>query len=364
MRRIVVLFVVGSVTALAAPAFAQTAPNASVTAPGDGEIVEGTVTARGRGTATAGVRSIKMFIEGALVASKEPSELRQEVDVDYSWNTATVLGGSGIARNGWYQIKVTVVSNSGESTDSTRNVRVNNPAVAPSGLSVITHEQRVNLSWSPNPEPDIQAYRIEADGGSGFVSVGQSDTTNFSYEATPGTYNWRVVALRSSPADAGGRPSGPSATVAATVKAPPAAEETDGGGSAKGGGAVVGNKKIFGGATTTKEAAKSLRRTARRFASGGISSASISLPGAAIGLPSLPDTELAWGTYEEKLPYNLPATKGLTLETAPVRLAAHSTTHLMPLDALQWVAAGLLLMVTAGLLVFLAWRIEKDEKTA
>lgn len=363
MRRSLLVLAIISLLLAAAPAYAQTAPDAAVTAPGDGAIIDGTVTVRARGSATAGVRSIRLLIEGTQVASKEPSELRQEVDVDYTWNTATVLGGSGIARNGWYQIKVVVAANGGGSTEATRNVRVNNGAVAPTGLSVVIHQQRVNLSWQANPEPDIQGYRIEADSGSGFSGVGTTAHTSFEYQAEPGNYTWRVVALRTSPADTTGRPSEPSAPVSAVVKAPPVAQETGGSGSgAKGGKAVVGDKRIFGGATT-KEARKTLRQTARRFASGGISSAAISLPGAAIGLPQLPDNELEWGTYEEKLPYNLPPTSGLELETIPTRLAAPSTS-VVPRDALQWVAAGLLLLVTAGLLQFFALRAERKEQTA
>lgn len=364
MKRVALALAVVALLLMPATALAQTAPTAAVTSPSDGQIVEGTTSVRAKGSATAGVRSIKLFVEGTQVASKEPSDLRQQVDIDYNWNTATVLGGSGIARNGWYQIKVTVTANGGGSTEATRNIRVNNPASTPTGLSVVTHEQRVNLSWDANPEPDIQAYRIEADSGSGFTSVGQTDNTNFGYEAEPATYTWRVVALRSSPADTSGRPSAPSASVSATVKAPPAPEtESGGSGSQKASGpSVVGNKKIFK-AATTKEAKKVLRQTARRFASGGVSSAGLSLPGAAIGLPSLPDTELEWGTYEEKLPYNLPAQDPGELPAEPIRLAARSTS-VVPRDALQWVAAGLLLVVTAGLLQFLALRAEKQEQAA
>lgn len=362
MRRPIVLAAILFVLISAAPAYAQTAPNASVTAPGDGQIVEGAVTVRAKGSAATGVRSIKLFIEGTQVASKEPGELRQEVDIDYAWNTAAVISGSGIARNGWYQVKVVVAANGGGSKEATRNVRVNNGATTPAGLSVVTDDRSVSLSWAANPEPDIQAYRIEADSGSGFAAVGESTTTSFDYQVDYGTYTWRVVALRSSPADAGGRASAPSESVSATVKAPATAKSS--GGSSGGGHAVVGKKKIYGGAATSKEAAKVLNQTARRFASGGVSSAAISLPGAAVGLPSLPDTELEWGTYEEKLPYNLPAKDVGEIESIPTRLAAQSTSVVMPPDGLRWVAAGLLLLVTAALLQFLALRAEKKAQTA
>ena len=68
-----------------------------------------------------------------------------------------------------------------------------------------------------------------------------------------------------------------------------------------------------------------------------------------------------WGSYEEQLPYSLPE-GSIPLTAAPARLAALSTTKVIPLDALRWVAAGALMIVIAGLLQFLGMRAEAIEK--
>lgn len=359
MKRLGLILTVVSILAIAAPAYAQTAPSAAITAPGDGAVVEGTSTVRATGSAATGVKRIKLFIEGSLVASKEPSELRQDVDIEYAWDTASEIDGSAISRNGWNQIKVVVVDNGGAEAQKTRNVRVDNPAAAPTGFNVTAGEGKVTMSWDANPEPDIQGYWVEVYRDDNFVTVGTTIGTSFAYETKAGTYTWQVRALRSSIVYPDGSVSDPSLSISRTVKAPPS--ETRGhDGSRK----VIGDKKIYGG-TTTKEARRTLRATARRFASGGISSAGISLPGSLIGLPRLPDNELQWGTYKEKLPYGMPATDPGTIEEFPVRYAAQSTS-LVPPDGLRWVAAGLLLVVMAALLQFLASQflsqVEKKEQ--
>ncbi|MDQ3962428.1 MAG: Ig-like domain-containing protein [Actinomycetota bacterium] len=346
--------------AIAAPAFAQSAPDAQVTSPGDGAIVSGGTTVRAEGSSATGVNRIQLFIEDQLVASKDPSELRQNIDVEYSWDTTRAPAGGGIARNGWYQIRVRVTGTGGSSTDATRNVRVDNDAQAPSGLNVSVSQQTVSLSWSANPEPDINGYRIEADSGSGFSPIGKSGSTSYAYQADPGIYNWRVVALRSSVVQESGKASDPSPTVGATVSAPVAR----GSGNGSGNGGVNGsNKKVFGG--SNKAAKRYVRETKQRFARGfgGFASAGLSLPGAAIGLPRLPDSEvLEWGTYKNKLPYNGLPDDGIELESTELMpLAAPTTTHVMPLDALRLVAAGLLMVVIAGLLQFLALRTDKKD---
>ena len=360
MRKIfAVSLVLGFVLLMSAPALAQGAPDARITAPGDGAAIGGGTTVRAEGSAATGVNRIELFIEDKLVASKDPSELRQNLDIEYSWDTTRTLDGSGLSRNGWYQIRVRVVA-AGGSTDATRNVRVDNGASAPQGVSVSVAEQTVSLSWNANPEPDIDGYRVEADKGAGFATVGTTGSTSYSYQAEPGTYSWRVIALRSSVVYEGGKPSDVSSSVSATVAAP---APTSGSGSGAGKGGVNGsNEKVFG--NSNKAAKKYIRETQQRFARGfgGFASAGLSLPGAAIGLPNLPDSDvLEWGTYKNKLPYSIPK-GGIALESTELKpLAAPTTTHVMPLDALRLVAAGLLMVVTAGLLQFLSLRAETKE---
>ncbi|MDQ4065159.1 MAG: hypothetical protein M3161_03850 [Actinomycetota bacterium] len=344
----------GSIAAVlvvgAAPASAQSGARAAVTAPSDGALIGGTTSVRGTGSAAAGVRSIQLFVHDTLVASRDPSELRQDVDVDYAWNTTHLPGSSQLAPNGWYQIKVRVVSNEGGEAVATRNVRVDNGAAAPTGLTVRTSRQTVTLSWNANPEPDIAGYRIEYDGGGGFATLATTKSTDYSYNAAPGTYAWRVIALRNSPSEPNGRASAPSDVVAASIAA--SSGSSGGAGNARpggNGGAHVG--ELFGG--NSKAARRHVRATRRAFASLGISRAGISLPGIALGLPRLPDDEFEWGTYKGKLPYGTPQ-QDTPIASEPVRLAARSTSAVMPLDALQWLAAGILMVVIAGLFQFLA----------
>ena len=352
MRRFTLALTAGLVVGLAAPAFAQTEVTARVLAPSDGEVVVGTVTARGEGSATAGVRSVKLFIEGNLVATKETSELRQKLEVDYSWNTNSI-------RNGWYQVRVEVAAAGGGSASSHRNVRVDNATQIPSNFGGSVRDQTISLSWSPNPEPDISGYRIEALNGDAWTTVTETSSTSYAAEVAPGTYQYRVTALRNSPTMPGGRPSDPTSPIALTVKAPPPSQVP--GGTSGGSGTPKGNAdpRIYG--TDGRGTTRDVKDTARRFAGGGLSFGGLSLPGQ-LGLPSLPASEaFEWGSYKESLPYALPE-GGIPLDAAPPRFAALSTTTVLPLDALQWVAAGALMLVIAGLLQLVAARAEIAEK--
>lgn len=353
MRRFAFGAIICLLLGMAAPAFAQTGATARVLAPGDGEVVVGTVTARGEGSATAGVRSVKLFIEGALVATRETSELRQRLEVDYSWNTTSV-------RNGWYQIRVDVAASGGGSASSNRNVRVDNAPSTPSGLTGTVKDQTVFLSWAANPEPDITGYRIETLSGDVWTVLTETSSTSYAAEVEPGTYQYRVIALRNSPTMPGGRPSEPTSATAVTVEPPPPSEVPRTGGGAGGGGFKGDDDpRIYGrdGYGTRAD----VKGTARNFAGGGLSFGGLSLPGQ-LGLPNLPEAEaFKWGSYKERLPYSLPE-GGIPLDAAPPRLAALSTTRVLPLDALRWVAAGALMLVIAGLLQFLGLRTEIAEK--
>lgn len=348
------------VVVFAAPAIAQTGATARVTNPSDGAVLSGSISVGGSGSATAGVKSVKLFVDNALVASTEPSNLRQNADVGYSWNTASGSGG-GISRNGWYQVRVEVSANGGATDSSKINVMVDNAPQAPANFDGYVQDQTIELSWSPNPEPDITGYRVEvADAGVWRVA---SEVATTSYTATlqPGTYQFRVSALRSSPVSANGHASAPSAATTLTIQAP----ASSGGGSGlvnggRGGRGAVGggDRRIYGrdGSASTRD----VKDTARAFA-GGISFGSISLPGQA-GLPSLPGTQpFEWGTYKERLPYSLPE-GGVPLDAAPARLAAMSTTRIIPMDALRWVGAGTLMLVVALMLQFVGWRAETIAK--
>ncbi|MEA2453045.1 MAG: hypothetical protein QOG04_1755 [Actinomycetota bacterium] len=353
------------VVVLAAPAFAQTGATAKVTSPNDGQVLTGSVSVGGNGSATAGVKTIKLFIEDTLVASAEPSNLRQNVDVGYSWDTNSF--GGGIARNGWYQVRVELAANGGATDTAKVNVMVDNAPQTPSNFDGYVQDETISLSWSANPEPDILGYRIEVANGGTWTTATEVTGTSYSANLQPGTYQFRVSALRSSPESSNGHASAPSGVTTLTIQPPP----TSGGSSGGGDGGVVnsggggrgsfggGDPRIYGhdGAASTRD----VKDTARAFSSGGLSFGGISLPGQA-GLPSLPGTEpFKWGTYKERLPYSLPL-GGIPLDDASPRLAALSTTRIIPMDALRWVGAGALMLVIAMMLQFVGWRSETIEK--
>ena len=353
MKRFTLALIAGIVVGITVPAAAQTGVTARVLAPNDGEVVVGTVTVRGEGAAAAGVRSVKLFIEDSLVATRETSEVRQRLEVEHSWSTGGI-------RNGWYQVRVDVAAAGGGSATSHLNVRVDNAPQTPANFSGSVRDQTVSLSWAPNPEPDISGYRIEVLSGDAWSVVSETGSTNYAAEVAPGSYQYRITALRNSPTMPAGRPSDPTSPLALTVEPPPPGDVPGGGGSFGGGGATTGtgNPRIYG--SDGRGTRHDVTRTARRFAGGGLSFGGLSLPGQ-LGLPNLPSSDFAWGTYKEQLPYSLPE-GGIPLTAAPARLAALSTTKVIPLDALRWVAAGALMIVIAGLLQFLSMRAAATEK--
>ena len=344
--------VVGLMVGGTVPAAAQTGVTAKVLAPNDGEIVVGTVAVRGEGSAAAGVRSVTLFIEDSLVATKETSEVRQRLEVEHSWNTGGI-------RNGWYQVRVEVTAAGGGNAVAQLNVRVDNAPQTPASFSGSVRDQTVVLSWAPNPEPDISGYRIEVLRGDAWSVLAETGSTNYAAEVAPGNYQYRISALRNSPTMPGGRPSDPTTPIAVTVDAPPPGEVPGSGGQA-GPGTTKGtdNPRIYG--SDGRGTRRDVTATARRFAGGGLSFGGLSLPGQ-LGLPSLPTSDFEWGSYTEKLPYSLPE-GGIPLAAAPPRLAALSTTKVIPLDALRWVAAGVLMIVIAGLLQLLGLRAEATGK--
>lgn len=363
MRRVLVGLTIGFLFAAVTPAFAQTGVTARVTSPGDGQTLVGSVGVSAEASASAGVRNVKLMIEDVVVASAEPSSLRSNVSLGYTWNTAS--WGGGISRNGWYQIKVEATSNGGATDRKFINVKIDNAPSTPSNFTHSVRGQTVSLSWAANPEPDITGYRLEVGSGGTWSVLKETTSTSYAAEVAPGTYQYRVSALRSSPTVAGGRPSDPSAPIALTVEAPPASQTGGGGGGGYGGGGGGGgigggDPRVYG--RDGRATARDVRSTARSFASGGISTGGISLPGQ-VGLPSLPaDEPFEWGTYKERLPYSIPE-GGVPIDSVPPRLAAFSTTTVLPLDALRWVAAGALMIVIAGLLQFLSLRAEKNHQS-
>lgn len=191
------------------------------------------------------------------------------------------------------------------------------PPAAPTGLtsSVVRAKQQVNLTWNRNPEPDTLGYDVQrqASGASTWKSIGQVTTTSSTdVVPDPGTWKYRVIAVRAGATDTEGVTSEPSALTTATVEPPPTttsttASRTGGGsggsgdsgtggsGSDQGGDAGSGGSSASGGSAGTNAAiARAGRVDLSGFAS--LLDANRRL------LQTAPTTEYDPG-YDESLPF-------------------------------------------------------------
>lgn len=382
MKRLMTIAAITSLLAVAAPpAQAQAAIDVSLTGIADGSTVEGTIYVGARASASTGVDNLQIQINGTTVSSTSPSGVRQSADTGYNWDTQRSLSSGAIAQNGTYTIRATGSANGGGSDSDTATLYVNNPASTPSGVSASISGSTANVSWNPNPEPDILRYRVERDSGSGFATVGETENTSFAEEVGPGTHTYRVTAIRFSPAG-GSRTSAPSGGATVSVDAPAAGGDggSYSGGSGSGSGSGSGNGGVsnpFGPGATVKKAGwinpfgaggdVVTKKKGKFFINGkpiGIKGflpmGFLRIPGMGGGLPQLPEGEgIKWGSFEEELPYDVPA-GGAPLGASGTNIAARSPWRVIPPDGLRWLAAGLLAIVGAALFRFLASRIEDD----
>lgn len=311
-----------------------------------GSIIEGTVSFSATASSAAGIKRLEVLIDGSVVASTEPSNLKQEVEVPYDWATMFRLGSAEHAPNGEYEVKVVATANGGADEQLVTRVVVDNAPAMPSGFVATAGTEQVQLSWQPNTEPDLLGYQIERMVAGDFVVVGETTETSYVDPVEPGEHQYRVIAIRNSVARSTGRPSLPSSEVTVSVAAP----STDAEGNPHFGvdpTGSVGGKTRGGG----------FKLPGGSFAPRGLPSGA-ALPGT-VGLPSLPtmagEPETPWGTYEEKLPYELPE-GGVPLSAS--RRQFGETWTLLPSDGLRWVALGALMLAIAALLRLVARRLE------
>jgi hypothetical protein len=280
----------------------------------------------------AGVKRIEISIDSFGITSKEPNDYQQEATAEYTWDTNEALDSSAIVPNGNHTIAVHAVATGGADDRTSIEVETNNPPVAPDGLTVAATTSGVNLTWAANPEPDLIGYVVERDSGSGFMTVGDVESNEFSETLVAGRYAYRVTAVRSSPASADGIVSPPSTVVSITVAS-----------SGSGGSAPV----------TRLRGSHSLGRGGGLPREGRASSLAALLGGNALPsagrLPAIPSPAgIPWGSYEPQLPYSdvsAAVPPGIRSKVA----SASGPFSIVPPDGLRWIAAGLLLIVCAGL---------------
>lgn len=303
----------------AAPAVADDkVVNARVVSPENDATLSEVVSLQGHGSSRAGIRRIEILVNGQVAAVHEPTEFRQEVDVAYEWDTRYSLDGSTPASNGIYTIEVRAIAQGERASDvDWIDVVVDNPPTAPSGVLARVSGSEVTLEWEPNPEPDVVGYRVLRSAGNGFRVADVVDVPGF-YEAVrdPGSYTYKVVALRRSHSYPTGHPGPASGPVRIDIAGARSENVDDGG-------------------------------VAPRGLPGGVD-----LPDmGASGLPDLPDldqveSEPRWGTYDETLPYDeVPKRFRLVGKETSADDRWYRT---IPPDGLRWMALGLLLLVVAG----------------
>jgi hypothetical protein len=325
--------------AVAVPvAGAQRAINARLDGVSDGSIVSGSVNLVGRASSPAGIRRITLTVDGETVAELTPSGVRQEAEVTFDWDTNYYVGSSQLSRNREYTVRVKAVSNAGAEEQASATVIVDNPPAVPTDLIAGAKKDDVMLSWEPNPEPDIVGYRIERFFGNEYVEAALVEETEFSEAQEPGRYSYRVVAIRSSQVSSEGLASEPSASVTVSVEGSGRGARRAGSAAGAARGKVAGTKR---GAVGGVLGSRGLPR-------------GVALPGDA-GLPPAPAPPgLDWGSFEKRLPYRLPK-GGVPIKAAQADKELLGAIRVIPPDGLRWVAAGMLLMVIAALLRYLAW---------
>lgn len=146
--------------------------------------------------------------------------------IKLSWDTTSLTPYNGV-----YEISATAISDSssltgpllgsgGVQNTTITGLSVNNPPVAPSGVSAGLSGTTPVVSWSPNPEPDVTGYVVfRSVSGTAFAPVGRTKATTFQDASAPqrSALSYEVVAVRSSPVASAGISSGASAATTAII---------------------------------------------------------------------------------------------------------------------------------------------------
>jgi hypothetical protein len=155
---------------------------------------------------------------------------RQSFDVKCHWDTTRHSDGRWSV-NQHYLLRLEARRH-GElvALGNDRDTTVDNAASPPTDAKVAYDPdgRRAVISWSPNPEPDIERYQIEERiDKEPWRPAGESGTTSFERQlAEPGAYRFRVAAQRSRPDGEPGRPGEPTV---ATGEAPKSSDANSGG---------------------------------------------------------------------------------------------------------------------------------------
>ncbi|MEW6475321.1 MAG: hypothetical protein AB1679_23950 [Actinomycetota bacterium] len=135
---------------------------------------------------------------------------RPSFDLDCRWDTRRYSDGRWSA-NQRYLLRLEARRDGDViALGNDRDVSVDNPAAPPADVTVAydPNGRRAVVSWSPNPEPDIERYLIEERvDKEPWRPAGESTTTSFERQlAEAGRHRFRVAAQRRRPDGEPGRP--------------------------------------------------------------------------------------------------------------------------------------------------------------
>ncbi|RBY95954.1 hypothetical protein DQ237_12550 [Blastococcus sp. TF02-8] len=184
-----------SASVSATPRNAPPAPPTGLTAVGD----EGRVTLSWAASPELDVTGYRVLRDGVEIATV----------------TGTSYVDTGVADGVSYTYALVAVDSQGsrspQSATASAGPTDTTPPASPTGLAAVAGEDRVTLSWSANPEPDLAGYRVLRDGveiatvtGTGYTDTGRTVGV---------TYTYALVAV-----DTHGNRSGSSAAVPATPR--------------------------------------------------------------------------------------------------------------------------------------------------
>jgi len=98
-----------------------------------------------------GIQQVKLYIDGQEVNNLSKDE--KEGTYIYNWDTTTFVDGE-------HTLTAKAYDQAGNAGSSELTVIVNNPPAAPKDVSVTPKEDKIEIAWAANTEPDLAGYNV------------------------------------------------------------------------------------------------------------------------------------------------------------------------------------------------------------
>ncbi|MEW6188574.1 MAG: signal peptidase I [Actinomycetota bacterium] len=126
-------------------------PKVAFISPSEQEEVEGIVDVKIAPIDDVGIQQVKLYIDGEEVGSLSKDE--KEGTYIYNWDTTAFVDGE-------HKLTAKAYDQAGNEGSSELMVVVNNPPAAPKDVSVTPKEDRIEITWAANTEPDLAGYNV------------------------------------------------------------------------------------------------------------------------------------------------------------------------------------------------------------